>query len=54
MPDGIKHTFATFGSYVAFSEGAVSGREIGTALNVFGDFIGYEVLPLFQKFFKLS
>jgi hypothetical protein len=53
MPDGVKHTFTPYGSYIAFSEDAISGGEIGTALNVFGDFIGSEVLPLFQRFFKL-
>lgn len=53
MPDGAKHIFVTFGFYVAFDESVVSGSEIGTALNVFGDHIGHEVVPLFQKFFKI-
>jgi hypothetical protein len=53
MPDGARHTFVTFGFYVAFNESLVSGSEIGTALNVFGDYIGYEVFPLFQQFFKI-
>jgi hypothetical protein len=50
MPKG---RLVTFGFYIAFNEGSVSGAEIGTALNMFGDFIGYEVLPLFGKFFEL-
>jgi hypothetical protein len=52
MPDGVKHTFVTFGFYVALGESVVSGSEIGTALNLFGDYIGNEVLPLFEKFFE--
>ena len=54
MPDGVRHTFATFGFYVAFDESIVSGAEIGTALDVFGEHLGNEVLPMFNKFFKVS
>jgi hypothetical protein len=54
MPGGVKHRFATFGFFVAFNEGGVSGEEIGHALNIFGDFIGNEVLPLFKEFFEFS
>jgi hypothetical protein len=52
MPGGIKHKFDTFGFFVAFNEGGVSGEEIGTALNIFGNFIGNEVLPVFKDFFS--
>jgi hypothetical protein len=53
MPGGVKHRFVTFGFFAAFNEGSVSGEEIFTALNVFGDYIGNEVLPLFKKFFEV-
>lgn len=54
MPDGVKHRFTTFGFFVALHEEGVSVEEIGTALNLLGDYIGNEVLPLFQHLFERS
>ena len=54
MPDGVRHTFVTFALFVAFNEGSVAGQEIGTALNVLGNYIGNEVLPLFKEFLEIT
>ncbi len=54
MPDGARHRFATFAFYISFDEGIISGKEIGTTLNFFGDYIVYEVLPRFQELREFS
>ncbi len=53
LPSGIRHNLVTFAFYVAIEERIVSGKEIGTVLDVFGNFILKELLPLFQKFFEI-
>lgn len=52
--DGITHTVLSFGFFIAFDESVISGMEIGTALNIFGNYIGDEVLPLFKNFFEVT
>jgi hypothetical protein len=50
--DGSRRVFETHSFYIAFNELPVAGQEIGTALDLFGNFIGHELLPQFQPFFE--